>query len=315
MWIPAFFLAGLWLIEVRRQPSWGTVVLAAAMLIKEDVPIYVVALALYFAFTGQRRVAISLGLVSVAYGAFVAFVGFPALVEGTSAPYALSAWTNFGQTIPQILGYFLAHPGEAMRVFWTPSFLRLLGSFGFLPLLSPGPLLAAIPGLFVNFSGSHLQRNLSHYYAAPALPLLAWATVWALRRIQASTGRPVVYALVAGLVVTNFHYARMYQVTARDREGLALIQTLPRAASIAAPSHVVPHLPKREAIYVVGATWRREPVDFVLLDVRRRGWPIRRPEVRSLATDLEADPSYQKVVDKDGYVLFRRNVGDGGLEP
>jgi hypothetical protein len=107
----------------------------------------------------------------------------------------------------------------------------------------------------------------------------------------------------------------MYRVTERDREGLALIDTLPRAASIAAPSHMVPHLPKREAIYVVGSTWRREPVDFVLLDVQRRGWPIRRPEVKSLASSLEADPSYHKVTDRHGYVLFKRNGSDGRLGP
>src|SRR5262249_44243717 len=72
MWVPAFFLTGLWLVEVQHKPGWGTAVLAAAMLIKEDVPIYVAALAIYFAVSGQRRVAINLGLASVAYGAFVA---------------------------------------------------------------------------------------------------------------------------------------------------------------------------------------------------------------------------------------------------
>ena len=312
MWIPAFFLAGLWLIEVRHQPHWGTAVLVAAMLIKEDVPIYVAALALYFAVTGQRRVAIHLALASVIYGAFVALVGLPALVGGASPPNALSAWTAVGRTIPEILGYFLTHPVEAVRIFWTRSLLNLLGSFGFLPLLSPGTLLVAAPGLFVSFSGSHLQRNLSHYYAAPVLPVLAWATIWALRRIQAVTGRAVVHVLIAGLVLMNLHYARMFQVTERDREGLALIRTLPRTASIAAPSHVVPHLPKREEIYVVGSTWQQEPVDFVLLDLQRRGWPLRRPAVAALASALASDPSYQKVADRQGYVLFRRNAVEMG---
>ena len=310
MWIPVFFLTGLWLVEVRHEPRWGVVVLAAAMLIKEDVLIYVAALALYFAVTGQRRVAMNLGVASVAYGVFVALVGLPSLVGGASPPNALSAWAAVGRTIPEILGYFLAHPVEAMQAFWTPTLLRLLGSFGFLPFLSPLTLLAAVPGLFVSFTGSHLQRNLSHYYAAPALPLLAWATIWALRRVQAATGRAVVYVLVAGLVLMNLNFVRMFRVTAQDREALALIETLPRTASIAAPSHVVPHLPKREAIYVVGATWRQEPVDFVLLDVRRRGWPLRRAAIAALAGELEGDPSYEKVRDRHGYVLFRRNVGE-----
>jgi uncharacterized membrane protein len=312
MWIPAFFLAGLWLIEVRHQPHWGTAVLAAAMLIKEDVPIYVAALALYFAVTGQRRVAIHLALASVIYGAFVALVGLPALVGGASPPNALSAWTAVGHTIPEILGYFLAHPVEAAGVFWTRTLLRLLGSFGFLPLLSPWALLATVPGLFVSFSSSHLQQNLSHYYAAPVLPLLAWATIWALRRVQAAMGQAVLYAFIAGLMLMNLHYVTMFRVTERDREGLALIRALPRTASIAAPSHIVPHLPKREDVYVIGATWRQEPVDFVLLDLRRRGWPLRRPAVAALATGLEGDPLYQKALDRHGYVLFRRNVVETG---
>jgi uncharacterized membrane protein len=308
MWIPAFFLTGLWLIEIRQQSHWGTAVLAAAMLIKEDVPIYVAVLSLYFAVTGQRRVAVHLALASAVYGAFVAFVGLPALVGGASPPNALSAWMAVGHTIPEILGYFIAHPVEAVRVFWTRTLLRLLGSFGFLPLLSPWTLLATVPGLFVNFSGSHPQRNLWHYYAAPALPLLAWATIGALRRIQAVTGRVVVHVVVAGVVLMNLHFARMFHVTERDREGLALIRTLSRTASIAAPSHMVPHLPKREEIYVVGSTWRQEPVDFVVLDLQRRGWPLRRHAVVALARELEGDSSYEKIVERDGYVLFRRNV-------
>src|SRR5262249_22750619 len=153
----------------------------------------------------------------------------------------------------------------------------------------PGALLAAVPGLFVSFSGSHLQRNLSHYYAAPVLPLLAWATLGALRRIERRTGYAVTCVLVAGLVVINAHYIRMLSVTGRDREGLALIANLPPTVSIAAPSHLVPPLSKRPDVYVIGSTWRQEPVELVLLDLRRRGWPIRRPEVAALATELEGN--------------------------
>jgi uncharacterized membrane protein len=312
MWLPAFFLTGLWLIEVRHRPRWGIAVLAASMLVKEDVPIYVAALALYFVVTGQRRVGIRLGIASVIYGAFVALVGFPALVGGTSPPYALASWHAFGGTIPEILGYFLAHPGEAARAFWTRALLRLMATFGFLPLLSPGTLLLAGPGLFVSFTGSHLQRSLAHYYAAPILPFFAWSTIWALRRIQAATGQRVVHILIAILVLVNLHYVTMFRVTGRDREGLTLLRTLPRKASIAAPSHLVPHLPKRAEIYVVGSTWRREPVDLVLLDLRRRGWPIRRPAVAAIASELEGDPAYQKVLERRGYVLFKRSVDETG---
>ena len=85
-------------------------VLSAAMLIKEDVPIYVATLALYFAVTGHRRVAVHLGVASVVYGTFVTLVGLPALVGGASPPNALSAWTGVGRTIPEILGYFMTHP-------------------------------------------------------------------------------------------------------------------------------------------------------------------------------------------------------------
>jgi hypothetical protein len=76
----------------------------------------------------------------------------------------------------------------------------------------------------------------------------------------------------------------------------------------------VPHLPKREKVYVVGSTWRQEPVDLVLLDLRRRGWPLRRPAVAALATELEADPAYEKVVDRRGYVLFRRSPAESEIE-
>ncbi len=307
MALPALFLTGLWLVEVTPRPAGGVAVLSLAMLVKEDVPIYVAAVALYFLLQGRRRVGLTLGVIALLYGAGVALVGFPALFRG-EPPFALSAWSAYGATVPEILGYFATHPGTALAMFWSRSLLRLLATFGLLPLLAPAALLPAMPALFISLSGSPGQRELSAYYAAPLLPFLAWASVRALQRIRGWTARRpwVLPGLILLLLLANLGYLRTFTPTERDRRGRAVLAVVPRTASVATQGHLVPHLAKREHVYVIGWNWRREPVDYIVLDRERGAWPLPGGAVKRLARRLEHDRAYQAVLDDEAYVLFQR---------
>ena len=172
------------------------------------------------------------------------------------APYALASWHAFGGSIPEILGYFLAHPGGGERgpSGRGPLRLRLIGdASAFCRFSHLGRCSSRLPALVLSASRAPTCSGTSRTTtAAPILPFFAWSTIWALRRIQAATGQVVVHILIAVLVLVNVHYVTMFHVTGRDREGLTILRTLPGRPAIAAPSHLVPHLPKRAEIYVVG---------------------------------------------------------------
>ena len=180
--LPAFFPTGLWLIEVRHEPRWGSRCSRPPCSIKEDVLIYVATLALYFAVTGQRRVAMNLGLGSVIYGAFVALVGFPALVGGASPPIRPLVLARLRGTISELLGYFLTHPG------------RRAGLLDAGPPAGRGDLRLSAASL-TGDAARHGSRPVCqlHRLPPPAEPLallrgsrschfFAWSTIWALHR-------------------------------------------------------------------------------------------------------------------------------------
>ena len=308
MWLPVFFLFGLWLIELRRRRAWGTAVLLLAMLVKEDVPIYVAMVGGYCLLRREIRTGAWLLAGSAAYGVFVGLVGFPALFR-PPPPFALSAWTAHGDSLPAIVGSFVSHPARALHVFVAPALAGLLATFGFLPLLSPLTLLPALPAVFVNLSAdSGGQRAFHVYYAAASLPFLAWGTVRALAWIRRAgrRGPAIVAALALVLAVVNHDYARSPAGPARARAGHAVLAEIPTGASVAAASPLVPHLPKRECVFVVGMNWHGEPVEYVVLDERSRAWPLTRQDTQTLVRDLDRDPRYQRVSERRGYILFRR---------
>lgn len=278
MLLPVLFLGGLWLIEIKDRPRWGVAVFCLSMLVKEDVPFYVGAVAVYFAIRHRAKVALGLAGASVIYGLSVWLVVLPGLLDG-QAPLPLMRWSGFGKTIPEILIHFLSRPGELVAMFISVPLLKLFATFGFLPILAPTGILPAIPALFVNLSSPwEPQRHLSLYYAAPALPFLAWATVRGLQRIQVRIAgrRRLIGAMVVVLMFINLGYAKTYHMSDRDRRGHEIIAKIPRTSSIATQAHFVPHLPKREAMYVVGKTWHRQPVEYILVDEQAGFWPLNR---------------------------------------
>ncbi len=307
MVLPAFFLTGLWLIEIKRQCALGVVAFGLAMLVKEDVPFYVAGVAVYFGLRRAWKTAVVLLGLSVTYSLFVWLIGLPYLL-GTQSLIPVHGWAAYGETIPEILKYFLTHPGEAAAVFWARPMLELLARFGFLPVLAPAALVPAIPPLFVNLSSAvGTQRQLSHYYAAAALPFLAWATLLALGRVRHWAGGRLgpVGLLIVLLVALNVGYAKFYPITHHERLGHAIVAQIPAEASVATQAHIVPHLPKREKVYVLGKTWWFQPVDYVLFDVERGFRPFSREQIRELIASLDQDPAYTKVLDADGYVMFK----------
>ena len=121
------------------------IALAALLLVKEDMGLFVAGIGVYLAVarpqvvSRQRLVAVALIVLGVADTWVATYVLLPAF-GGRSDYYW--AYGVLGRNVPQVLAHIVAHPLGALRLLITPrvkldTMLWLLAPFCFLPLLSP----------------------------------------------------------------------------------------------------------------------------------------------------------------------------------
>jgi uncharacterized membrane protein len=122
------------------------VALAALLLVKEDMGLFVAGVGIWLALTSRqpmvRRqwvVGIALVVVGVAWTAFATYVLIPFFGGNGNYYWAYSA---LGNNVPQVIAHIIRHPASSfMTMFSHPqqreTLKYLLGAFGFLPLLSP----------------------------------------------------------------------------------------------------------------------------------------------------------------------------------
>ncbi len=121
------------------------IALAALLLVKEDMGVFVAGIGVYLAVSRpqvvsrQRLVAVALIVVGVADTWAATYLLIP-YFGGRSDYYW--AYGVLGHNVPQVLVHIIEHPLGALRLFITPrvkldTMLWLLAPFCFLPLLSP----------------------------------------------------------------------------------------------------------------------------------------------------------------------------------
>ena len=121
------------------------IALAALLLVKEDMGLFVAGIGVYLAVARpkivprQRLVALALVVFGVADTWVATYLLIPAFGGRSDYYWAYGA---LGHNVPQVLEHIVAHPVGAVRMFVTPrvkldTMLWLLAPFCFLPLLSP----------------------------------------------------------------------------------------------------------------------------------------------------------------------------------
>ena len=196
---------------------------------------------------------------------------------------------------------------------------RILLPLGlFLPFLAADWLLIAVPPLaLLLLSGDAEMYGLLKWYPAPILPVLFAATAVGLSRFSPSRARLLTAWL---LVATLFGYwlfsplpggrayePDLYEVTDHDRQGLAMIQLVPKESSIATQPNYVPHLIQRENVFHY--PWikiGRENVDFFLFDPLSNTYPFTVDEFKVELTNFLVDPAYALVAQTDDIFLFQQ---------
>ncbi|MBF0388052.1 MAG: DUF2079 domain-containing protein [Candidatus Omnitrophica bacterium] len=179
----------------------------------------------------------------------------------------VSIYRQWGADYRQIAGNLLAHPLQALQFMFLPAKLSWLGSIfmplSFVPLLSPGFLLLALPVFLQRLLSSRPQETaLMYHYQAELLPFIFLALIFGLRRLMRvpflSTTRAFWGYLM--LAVVLFHsYSAVVNicsknidrtvVTGADNVKAQWVKDVPSKASVVASFEFLSHLSNRKDLY------------------------------------------------------------------
>jgi uncharacterized membrane protein len=260
------------------------IALAALLLVKEDMGLFVAGIGVYLAVTRtqmvarQRLVAVILIVVGVTDTWVATYLLIPAF-GGRSDYYW--AYGVLGHNVPQVAEHIIEHPLGALRLLITPrvkldTMLWLLAPFCFLPLLSPltiaiVPLLAErmLQDQFPNWwvTEYHYNAYLVVIGVCAAVDGAVRLDRWVRRareRAPAGTGherRAGTVALVCAVaicvvsvgLVPRFAlgaalHRSFYHRTAHERDAAAAVAAVPAGVTVEAVNWLGPHLSGRDTV-------------------------------------------------------------------
>jgi uncharacterized membrane protein len=312
-------LFAFWFLDEDRLIPFA-ICAALACTTKEEIPLAVAGLGLWYALARRRRVA---GIaIAIAGGAAAALaLGVVAHYNDGADPFA-GRYEEVGGSPTGILKTLVSDPLTILRAAFDLDglsyLLVLLVPLAFLPLAAPLALLPAIPELALNLlSSTDTQTSIHFHYVAPLVPALFAAAIFAAARFE----RPIVKPLVALVLVSNFVLgaiplwgaipggedlqANAALISKHDRTARRALRLIPDDAVVSASNSLGAHLSGRRRFLSfpirADATW-------IAVDERSPGYLDRfAPGPYALAIARQRRNSGWKLVfDEDGVLVFRR---------
>lgn len=301
-------IAASWAFDARRY-GWCALALVAALACREDAAVAVVGFSVWLALCrGHWRV-----------GGGIAAVAVVVLAVDTAwlMPWFLGArydhlnrYRHLGGSLGEILVSIAVRPWRWIGIVLTPAKIvylaAMLAPLGFLPLLAPRALAAALPGLAMNLlSVDPKLVNYQAQYQAFVLPFLVLAAVDGYARLAERLGErrlfgrhPAASALGLACVLATILTARIvndlgvgfWRLGPSHRAAYALMARIPPGASVAANERLVPHLATRRDVWVPPRGLAE--ADYVL---------IRKSDLHHPASDRHAI-----IATDDIWILWRR---------
>ena len=286
---PVLIAIALERLQAGRLRS-ALIALALLLLVKEDMGLLVAGIGVSLAVARpqlvprQRIVALALIIGGVADTWVATYLLIPAFGGRASYYWAYGA---MGHNAPQVAGYIVAHPRNALKLFITPrvkldTMLWLLAPFCFLPLLSPITI-AVIPLLAERMLQDQFPNwwVTAYHYNAYLVIILACGGVdgaarlgrWISRARQdnrSGTARPdrappggsvatvglasaVAMCAVGVYLVPKFAlgpalHSSFYHRTAEENVAAAAVAAVPSGVTVEVMNRLGPHLSGRDTV-------------------------------------------------------------------
>jgi uncharacterized membrane protein len=328
----ALVIAAALAFDTRRY-GWCAAALALTLGGREDCAVAVVGFGIWLALARGRWLA-GASVATLAVAVLFADVTW-IMPHFRGSPYShLHRYRHLGSSLGDILMTLPFRPWRWLLVVVTVKKLvylvALLAPFGFLPLLAPRTLAAALPGLAMNLlSLDPILVNYRSQYTSLILPFLALAAVDGYARLTARSGSEADGGLGASVVPSGgarraprmrvtpagalaFAFLASVALTARTVNDLALprwmptgehralrglLDRIPPAARVSTNERLVAQLAARREAYIFPQPGEFAPDDYVL---------ERERVIATTPSHLFPVEAFEVVARADGWVLLRR---------
>jgi uncharacterized membrane protein len=304
----------VWYLDERRLAA-ALPFLVLAALTKEEIPLVIAALGIWYALArGQRVAGAALAVAGTAVGAFSLTIVIPHFREG-AAPAFYDRYDAVGGSPTGILETAVTDPLVLIRAitegrdlaYLLQLALPLAGVF----LLAPLMLLPALPELTANLlSEVPNQTSIEFHYTAPIAPFLVIGAILGAARVPRLV--PVVLAAsVAGAVFLGPLWAgelRPDRMSDHDRVAARAIDLIPSGAPVSSTNGLGAHLSARHRVFSFPVIRESE---WVAVDLRRASYLDLRSAPSATAAPLARllrSGAWETVLEEDGIFVLRRRT-------
>jgi uncharacterized membrane protein len=308
----------VWYLDEDRLWAFLPFALLAG-LTKEEIPLVVGALGVWYALAKGRRLAGGLvALVGTAATAVSLGLVMPHFREGAD-PAFYGRYEAVGGSPAGLVETIFTDPLTVLRAVTQGRDVAYLAELGLplagLFLLAPLLLIAALPELAANLLSSvSTQTSIEFHYTAPIAPFLLAGAVLGAARLGRDGRRAagiVLAASVLGAVVIGPLGAgelRPDRRSAHDQVAGRAIALIPADAAVSSTNGLGAHLSERRRIHSFPVV---RDADWVVVDLERASYLDRRSAPSTTAVPLAQllrDPAWRTVFDEDGIIVLTRTA-------
>lgn len=307
-------LYALWFLDQERLLA-AAPFLAVAALTKEEVPLAVAGLGLWYALArGQRRAGAALAASGVLLTLLYVAVVIPHYRGGDSPAFydrydavggSLAGIAETAVTDPLVLLEAITEGRDLTYVLQLS--LPLAGVF----LAAPLALAGAVPELGANLlSDVETQTSIEFHYTAPIVPFVLAGAIFGAARVP-RLAPLVLAASLVGAVVLGPLWAgelRPDRLSEHDRVARRAVDLIPAEVPVSSTNGLGAHLSARRRVFSFPVVREAE---WVAVDLRRASYLDLRSPPSTAAVPLARllmSGEWETVLDDDGIVVLRRRT-------
>jgi uncharacterized membrane protein len=309
-----FLLYALWYLDEERLLA-ALPFLGLAALTKEEVPLVVAGLGVWYALAGGHRLAgAGIAVAGTALTAVFLTVVMPHY-RGGGAPAFYDRYDAVGGSPGGIVKTLFTDPVVLLQTategrdltYLLQLALPLAGLFLATPLL----LVAALPELAANLlSEITTQTSIEFHYTAPIIPFFVAGAVLVAARMPRLAPLALAASLAGAVVLGPLWAGELVpeQMSAHDRVAARAVDLVPTDAPVSSTNGLSAHLSERRRVFSFPVIRESE---WVAVDLRRASYLDRRSAPSTAAIPLArllASGEWETVLDEDGIFVLRRRA-------
>jgi uncharacterized membrane protein len=290
----------------KTNRAWWALLPGFALLtLKEDMGLVLLALGIYALVKRRWVLGSVMAVIGLMWLPLVLFWILPVFRSPGQSELISAHYASLGSSAAEIIGSILRRPwllitqtfGQPQKLLTVALLVASVGAFA----LTRWETALILPLLLAHLlsDGEH-QSSLTYQYSAGILPLLFFASIKGIRRINA----PVIWIL-AGLAIPALvlRFPNPFKLGINLNRSLQthrLIERIPADACISVSNNLAPHLVNRKDVVLYP---RIEDADYVLIDLEGNiypaEWETRYEDACRLAT------GYDTLAAQDGLLLLK----------